>query len=436
MSTAKSQSRKRKRDSISSDGIVFKLSSPTPGKVGPLLVSYPALEPPTSTPFKCYTRKKAKADAATDGAKEQAQKNVLVVGETDSVEFVSNEDESKKASQAGCQYLISIYDRSTGVVKVLSTPKTPHILSRTVKSLKSILPAPVPSAVAYKEARNTLGETFGTKKAKAAIRAQERKHVDVGAMEGVMDFVMDGIERGSGGLMTQEQAKETADKNRPVPPYSTTATEPEDIYPLYDIIPEIEWKTLSINGFENASSDRDRIALLPYRHSQWTNNHLKSIINESGKTKKKNLKLLLYISALFMFYKAAQTPDIQKEKLGSKLTGISDLVIEGLLSRFSEVPRGSNKHQMTTRTKTMLLTHLFALCLKVDKFATDTTILAHDLSMSVTSVNQLFKSLGCKITTLNDKDLSRLGLPRSAATSKRAVLSAPVEFPKPKVGKK
>jgi len=41
-----------------------------------------------------------------------------------------------------------------------------------------------------------------------------------------------------------------------------------------------------------------------------------------------------------------------------------------------------------------LLTHMFALCLRADEWATDTTVLARDLSMSVAKVNQLFKSLG------------------------------------------
>ena len=98
---------------------------------------------------------------------------------------------------------MSVYDRTTGQVTVLPVIKTPHILDRTVKALKSIPPTAAPSGLAYKEARTTLGETFGTKKAKAAIRAEERSHIDVSAMEGVMGFVMDGIERGSGGLMTQ-----------------------------------------------------------------------------------------------------------------------------------------------------------------------------------------------------------------------------------------
>lgn len=101
------------------------------------------------------------------------------------------------------RYLVSIYDRTTGQVTVLPVAKSPHVLSRTVKALKSIPPTPAPSALAYKEARTTLGETFGTKKAKAAIRAEERSHIDVSAMESVMNFVTEGIEKGSGGLMTQ-----------------------------------------------------------------------------------------------------------------------------------------------------------------------------------------------------------------------------------------
>jgi DNA-directed RNA polymerase I subunit RPA49 len=131
--------------------------------------------------------------------------------------------------------------------------------------------------------------------------------------------------------------------------------------------------------------------------------------------------------------------------------------------------------QITTEKQTTLLAHIFALCLRVDDYATDTTVIAKDLRMqtakSVPSflpsltppkyfhmcrVNALFKSLGafiaqqihaprlipsfiltgCKIETLSDKDLKRLGLPSSAADTKRAVLRVPVEFPKPRFGKK
>jgi len=97
-----------------------------------------------------------------------------------------------------------------------------------------------------------------------------------------------------------------------------------------------------------------------------------------------------------------------------------------------------------------LLAHMFALCLRVDEWATDTTILAGDLSMPASKVNQLFKSLGtsvvqfsrparlishhllsgCKIEKLAKKELDRRRLPESEANTKRAHLTVPLEFPK------
>jgi len=92
--------------------------------------------------------------------------------------------------------------------------------------------------------------------------------------------------------------------------------------------------------------------------------------------------------------------------------------------------------QTTTQTKTTILTYIFALCLRVDDYATDTTLLAADLAMPVIKVNQLFKTLGCLISKLTQKDLSLLGLPDSAGEAKRAVLKCPVQFPKPKMRRK
>ena len=97
-----------------------------------------------------------------------------------------------------------------------------------------------------------------------------------------------------------------------------------------------------------------------------------------------------------------------------------------------------------------MLTHMFALCLRVDEWATDPTLLAGDLSMPVTKVNQLFKSLGssvspmsiiygnnpscqilgCKIEKLAKNELARRRLPESEANTKRAHLTVPLEFPK------
>ncbi|PPQ98682.1 hypothetical protein CVT24_003309 [Panaeolus cyanescens] len=421
--------KKRKRDSSPEPRFVVSTSSL--GKTGPLLVSYPAVSPPQSTHFKCYARKKSKTEAE-DGKEDQ--RNLLVVGETKAVEFTTNDEETQKAADSGCRYLIAVHNKRTGETSLIPSSKSPQILSHTVKALKSLPVSAAPSKLQYLAAKNALGETFGTKKQKASIRAQERNRIDVSAMEGVMNYVMDSIDKGAEGLMTAEETKEAADSNRLIPPFSAEATDPADIYPLHSIIPEAEWKALSIAPFDAASDMKQKKAMLPYQRSSWVNEHLKNLDTSTSKNKK-NIKILLYISALLAFRQAGFKP-IDKEKLYERLSAVPSITVDSFLNRFAEQPRGQTSFQMTTATGTNLLTHIFALCLKVDGFATNTKVIAHDLSMPVTQVNDLFKSLGCKITKLSDKERAQLGLAASAAEDKRAVLTAPVEFPKPRLRKK
>ncbi|KAJ2915099.1 hypothetical protein MD484_g5302, partial [Candolleomyces efflorescens] len=461
MSAAKSSSRKRKRDDSPTRELTVELSSTKTGKGGPYLISYPAVTPPESTAFKCYARKKSKN--LEHGIQAEPNDDILLAGETDVVEFMTNEAETERAADSGSQYFLAVHNRRTGKVTLLPQAKTPHLLTHTVKALKSIEPAAVPSKTQFREAKNALGDTFGTKKAKAAIRAQERNHVDIGAMAGVMNYVMDSIQKGAEGLMTTDEAKEFADSNRLIPSFDATATEPNDVYPLHNIIPEAEWKALSVSAFDSTTNDKERLALLPHRHSDWVRRQLKAITTskDSAKTKKKNLKILLYISGMLAFRQATFKKDIEKDRIYEKLAPLPTIVADSLLSRFTEVPRGTVLHQSTSATKTNLLTHMFALCLKLENFAADTETISKDLSMKTSEINQLFKTLGthhlprisstkslsdvnpsllpvpgCKISKLSDRERTRLGIADSVAETKRAVLAAPVEFPKPRLKRK
>lgn len=90
--------------------------------------------------------------------------------------------------------------------------------------------------------------------------------------------------------LVADEAKEASDTNRLIPPFSATATLPDDIYPLHGIIPEAEWKALSVGAFDAAQTEQDRLALLPFRYSTWIKEHLKDLCkSDAGKAKKKNL---------------------------------------------------------------------------------------------------------------------------------------------------
>ena len=118
-------------------------------------------------------------------------------------------------------------------------------------------------------------------------------------------------------------------------------------------------------------------------------------------------KLLFYISSMLAFRITTSRGRIDKPKLYEKLSRVPTVVVDGLVARFTETSRGSStsviypqrpmfppltglsffslidRSQVTTQTQTNLLTYLFALCLRVDRYSTDTSIIAADLSMSV-----------------------------------------------------
>ncbi|KAJ3528889.1 hypothetical protein NM688_g7932 [Phlebia brevispora] len=426
-------SKKRKRGSDDSDEVTLQVSAATQSQAGPLLASFPAIQPPKSTPFRVYLRKG-----------KEAPEDTLLVGETDTVEFVST-DEAQTAA-AGCSYLVGVYDKRTKTTTLRPAPL--HILSRQVKALKRLKPIQVSTEERMKQ-RNLLGETFGTKKAKAAIRAQERNRVDIDAMQGVAGHLQERIEENTGSLPTQgisasatieavltgyvlaEEAKAVADSSRLIPPYDEGATRADDVYKLHSIVPEAEFNALSISRLKSASNSRERISALPYSRSNWINQHI-NLLFSAPKPNKTLLKMLLYISAMFAFKNASRLVN-DKPALQERLKDVPSIVVDGLLSRFTETSRDNKSTKITPQTETMLLSYMFALCLRVDDYATDTTLLAKDLSMAVTKVNPIFKSLGCKIESLSSNDLKQLGLPDSAADTKRAVLKVPLEFPKPRV---
>ena len=86
-----------------------------------------------------------------------------------------------------------------------------------------------------------------------------------------------------------EAAKDSANANRLIPPYNDQTTDLSEVYPLHGIIPETEWKAISVSAFEQAENIKDRQALFPARNSSWIYWHLKNMQGASIKGAKKKL---------------------------------------------------------------------------------------------------------------------------------------------------
>ncbi|KAI0031466.1 Rpa49 subunit specific to nuclear RNA polymerase I [Vararia minispora EC-137] len=419
-------SKKRKRDDPdagSSKRLIVESSSLSKSQVGPAIGNFPCLKPPRSTAFDVYVRN-------GDEERPFVEQQTTLAGEAEKVEFEGSTNDMD--SNTGSHYFVALYRPSAG--KITLQPAPLYSVTRQVKALKAFR-SKAPSAEDRIAARNALGETFGTRKAKAAIRAYERNKVDVGAMENVAGTLQDSIDVGTENLPSKDKAQEVADSARLIPAYDANAMTPEDAYPLHNIIPEPELNALDslASSLKSAENVTARLKCLPFAQSEWIKHHLLQAFRPGSKLRNQTLKVIAYIAAMFNFRRAASGPRGAPERaeLLKKMERTPEIVVDGLLSRFTETPRGSSTAKMTGATETLLFTHMFALCLKLDSFATDTALIAKDLRMSVTKVNTLFKSLGCTVSELPALELKRLGLSETAS-SKRAVLKAPLKFPKPR----
>jgi hypothetical protein len=88
------------------------------------------------------------------------------------------------------RYMVGVFDKSTNELTLRHAPL--YVVRHQVKALKSLAPIGESkhddSWEGRIRARNVLGEEFGTKKAKARIRAAERNKVDAKAVKDVCTF--------------------------------------------------------------------------------------------------------------------------------------------------------------------------------------------------------------------------------------------------------
>jgi DNA-directed RNA polymerase I subunit RPA49 len=172
------------------------------------------------------------------------------------------------------------------------------LVSHHVKALQSSGATASPGWSDYTLARNQLGEAFGTKKARAAIRAAERNKVDVSAMGGGVQDVLQGmIQSNTSTLPQKQEVEKDANDNRPIPRRNDQASSPEGVsdfhplvchshfcvkvYPLEHIISDAELKTISL--------DKTALDALPFRRSIWLNNNVKRRATKPGKPEKLEL---------------------------------------------------------------------------------------------------------------------------------------------------
>jgi DNA-directed RNA polymerase I subunit RPA49 len=129
-----------------------------------------------------------------------------------------------------------------------------------------------------------------------------------------------------------------AESQRPVPPHNPDAETVDQAYDLNDIVPEVEMRAIPIGPF--MESDR-KIPLLPFKHSTFVNDRLKAL--PSGRLKGKDKRRLRLLVALAYHMSFRSKREVARPAVQERLKGAPDVIVDGLLDRFTERARDGGK---------------------------------------------------------------------------------------------
>ncbi|EJT97158.1 RNA polymerase I associated factor A49-like protein [Dacryopinax primogenitus] len=392
---------------------------------GAIVGSFPALVPASSTTFKCYHEPASHESRAVAASSEKS----ILFGRSTEIDFLSvNQDAAAINSGSFSEYMVAVYDQPAN--KLVIQPAPLYIMSREVKQKQvSTIDRSIGRRV---QARNALGQTFGSKRSKAAIQAAERNRVDVAAMKGIAHHLQEDIRMNTRALPNISE-QEAIYHNRPGPSPNMEANDPAGVYSINSVVPDSELKACPTRELVAAQSNDERTNILPYNRSTWINQRL-ILAGQESKISKLHLRLLFHISCMLCFRQATMNGG-DMDKMNGRMSRIPSLVQEGLRARYSEPSRLSKTSRVTSEMDVKLLAHMFVLCLIVDNFAADVGTLASDLHLPPARVMKIFRAIGCKVEIPNVDDRTRLGLPKEAHLARRAFLRVPLDFPKPRRGR-
>lgn len=285
-----------------------------------------------------------------------------------------------------------------------------------------------------RELRNTLGQTFGTKKAKKAIASFTENAISpeksarlllngkAPKLDSAAKAMFTTISASTAGMATREELAAVADAAKPRPRPNVAAEDVRDVYTAESLIgdgmmahiPVLEWTT-TLNAKKEIVTK-----------SRFVSNRVAKV--GMNVEKLKILRYMLLALDVLRASKAARGKGFMLPRRDELKTVVGDMpesVLENFKRKFSEAG-------MIDKFKyDLLATHLCAMACLVDNYEVDTWDLKEDLALETKQIQQYFMEIGAKVSAFPEGERKRLGIDKAAAKQRRiARLKLPLEFPK------
>ncbi|OAA44773.1 RNA polymerase I associated factor, A49-like protein [Metarhizium rileyi] len=401
------------------------LSVLRPKHCPPVVATTPGIEIPENTAFYSYQPREVSRPKSTK-TKHAGDKEMLLHSTSHrSLDYTAREEGNMGLNQLVKHY-IGVYDPKTGSLEVVEAKRM--VVRGMVRAKQASASSMGENQVKQNmmERKTDLGQTFGTKKAKKAIREnvlnaiapQRNRDDDTVKMDEAGKAILSSVGEVTTNMATREELQAAVDEAKPVPKANLDALDIQDVYDPNVIIGADILNLVPIREWQEKVQHKEGVQTL----SRFVAARVNAIAaNNDAVTR---LRILRYFNFVLTFY-LKTTPGKQRgtrqvpprDKLREMLSPAPEAVVENIRRKFSDAGVVRKFHI------DLLMAHCCVFACIVDNFEVDTQNLRDDLRVDQKTINQYFHEIGGRVKPVSNKA-------EGGRATHVARLKLPLDFPK------
>lgn len=322
---------------------------------------------------------------------------VVTPNQSSTMNFIGTNYSGEGAVPQVCSYALGVLDKETQTLKIVQIEANKIFRLEPKFGDQENTADETPKEVENKEDIEAK-YNFSTKKSERAAKKERalRANRDPEAQEDLNNKMAD--------AKVNKEALEvgaiTTNSARNIPPHDTSATTPQQAYPLQKIIFKGEWRYL-LDIMELLQQGKD---ITPEAYPVFICNRIHKIEEVKDEEAKESLACIFsYINHLIKF-KDKHSMDGFSSAKHHKLPNI-------LTQKFNDIFANQESKRLADDKRDLLISYVLVLTLFADNFKTEFTDIAKDLRMSTGDLRRHFEFLGCKFIRENSIMLATLPAP-------------------------
>ncbi|KAL3427093.1 a49-like RNA polymerase I associated factor [Phlyctema vagabunda] len=407
-------------------------------KWAPIIASTPGVDMPHSLALKPYAKSRRNAPSRAGRSGPIATTELLLHSSAHpTLDYTAREEEAG-GSEALLKHYVGVYNPENGQLEVMEARKM--IVRGSVRAQQ----VPVEGEVStnMRELRNTLGQTFGTKKARKAIASITENAIapakaarllandgKTPKLDSASKATLEAMKTEALSMSSQKDLAEAADSAKPRPKANTEAVDIKDVYTTQNLIGDDIFQLVPVRDWQQAAQAKKEIKNLSSRYvaARITKFAAPTVAHYQDTAKLRILRYMLYMLDFLGCAKLERNSKRlpKKNDLTKALGDAPESVQESIRRKFS------TNGFISKFQSDLLITHLCALACLVDNYEVDMFPLKEDLKLENKEIAQYFHEIGAKIVPPTEQQRKAMGLDKAAAAQRKfAKLRIPLDFPR------